>query len=249
MKIQNDLINKKFHYLTALSYDHSKNKRVFWKFKCRCGKIIIARLTAVKTGNTKSCGCLLKENIFKKRSTDITGKTYGRLVAVEYAHKVHKSLFWKFKCICGNEKIINKGAVIRGDIKSCGCLQKELLKINRPKAFIDRTLSAKKRLYKLYVNSATQRSLAFELTFEKFIELTQLKCFYCELKPSQVCKSSQTSSYVYNGLDRKNNQIGYLLTNIVPCCKFCNQAKSKLSIEEFFDNIERVYKYQINRIR
>lgn len=35
--------------------------------------------------------------------------------------------FWKFKCDCGSEKIINSKDVKSGKIKSCGCLRKELL--------------------------------------------------------------------------------------------------------------------------
>ena len=62
---------------------------------------------------------------------DITGQRFGRLVAVEYAgykeygekkQKFHK---WKFRCDCGNDKVILLQSVRNGDTQSCGCVQKE----------------------------------------------------------------------------------------------------------------------------
>lgn len=38
---------------------------------------------------------------------------------------------------------------------------------------------------------------------------------------------------IYNGIDRQDNSIGYKTENCVPCCKFCNLAKSKFTIKEF----------------
>lgn len=48
--------------------------------------------------------------------------------------------------------------------------------------------------------------------------------------------------YVYNGLDRRNNNKGYTHDNIVPCCKPCNYAKRDMNIEEFRNWVRRVYK-------
>lgn len=42
--------------LTAVSYESSK-----WTCKCECGSEIKARAGSLKSGNTKSCGCLQKE--------------------------------------------------------------------------------------------------------------------------------------------------------------------------------------------
>lgn len=39
-----------------------KPKQQYWKFACECGNEHVASATSVKYGNTKSCGCLLKEN-------------------------------------------------------------------------------------------------------------------------------------------------------------------------------------------
>ncbi len=61
-----------------------------------------------------------------KKQIDITGKVFTRLTAInsEYCKKGGQ-YYWRFKCECGNEVIHSKSNVIRGDIKSCGCLRKD----------------------------------------------------------------------------------------------------------------------------
>ena len=66
-------------------------------------------------------------------------------------------------------------------------------------------------------------------------------CNYCKCPPSQIQYPSKKHSkewrekgkLIYNGIDRINNKVGYVLKNCVSCCKNCNRAKSDLSIENF----------------
>lgn len=37
----------------------------------------------------------------------------------------------------------------------------------------------------------------------------------------------------YNGLDRVDSNLGYVAGNVVPCCRWCNQAKSSRPVGEF----------------
>ncbi len=54
------IINKgdKFGKLTAIKFDYKKYGHQYWIFKCECGNIKTMRLCQVKSGKTKSCGCL-----------------------------------------------------------------------------------------------------------------------------------------------------------------------------------------------
>ena len=54
--------------------------------------------------------------------------------------------------------------------------------------------------------------------------------------------------FLYNGIDRKNNNMGYTYTNSVSCCKLCNQAKNSLSIKEFYDHIQLILNNKGNQI-
>jgi hypothetical protein len=41
------------------------------------------------------------------------------------------------------------------------------------------------------------------------------------------------ASYIYNGVDRVNNDFGYSIDNCVSCCKVCNRMKGKKTVAEF----------------
>ncbi|KKL06779.1 hypothetical protein LCGC14_2592630, partial [marine sediment metagenome] len=71
-----DLIGKNFGRLIVEKSAHSnKAGQAFWKCKCDCGNIIIARSDSLRTGNTKSCGCLPKEILIARNTTHTLSKT------------------------------------------------------------------------------------------------------------------------------------------------------------------------------
>lgn len=58
LKIKNEA-GKRFGLLTVISFDHM-NRIAFWKCKCDCGKSTVVASTKLRSGATKSCGCLRK---------------------------------------------------------------------------------------------------------------------------------------------------------------------------------------------
>ena len=56
------------------------------------------------------------------KKVDITGQRFGKLTAIRFSHKKGRHPYWVFRCDCGTEKTIKKDHVVRGAIKSCGCL-------------------------------------------------------------------------------------------------------------------------------
>lgn len=46
--------------------------------------------------------------------------------------------------------------------------------------------------------------------------------------------------YVYNGIDRVNNDIGYLIENCVSCCKVCNFMKRSMSKNDFINHVNKI---------
>jgi hypothetical protein len=54
------------------------------------------------------------------------GQRYGRLVSVAYSYTdKYFNAYWKFRCDCGTEIIIQAGSARSGKTQSCGCLQRE----------------------------------------------------------------------------------------------------------------------------
>jgi hypothetical protein len=59
--------------------------------------------------------------------TDITGKRFGRLVALRcLGTSSTKQLVWEFQCDCGNRCSTKSLRVKSGHTRSCGCLHKEI---------------------------------------------------------------------------------------------------------------------------
>ena len=86
------------------------------KFKCFCGKEFISKISLVKCGRKKSCGCL---NVI-----DLSNQVFGKLHPL-YALEERAfggSVIWHCKCECGNEVDVKAGNLTSGNTKSCGCL-------------------------------------------------------------------------------------------------------------------------------
>ena len=56
-------------------------------------------------------------------SKDITGQKFNMLTAISIAYTKGRFQYWICKCDCGNETIVQKYALLRGGVKSCGCLR------------------------------------------------------------------------------------------------------------------------------
>lgn len=120
-----DITGEKYNKLTAIKYiGKTKNGSAIWLWKCDCGneKEIIAN--SVKTGNTKSCGCLKKEqnkNNLKHKIKDISNKRFGFLTAIKYAGSCPSGAQWECICDCGNKTTVSLSHLESGITKSCGC--------------------------------------------------------------------------------------------------------------------------------
>ena len=82
-------------------------------------------------------------------------------------------------------------------------------------------------------------SKLIDLTDKKFGRLTILK----REKPNNIKKYAYSNQeYFYNGIDRVDNSKGYTMDNVVSCCRICNVAKQKMTLQEYKDWVEKVYK-------
>lgn len=63
------------------------------------------------------------------KPVDITGKRFGRLIALEPTERRSGScVVWKCRCDCGNITYASTGNLRKGNVKSCGCLRKEIIR-------------------------------------------------------------------------------------------------------------------------
>lgn len=85
-----------------------------------------------------------------------------------------------------------------------------------------------KERFRAYRKEAQARGLVFTLTFDQFFTFWKQPCTYCTEPIHGV------------GLDRRDNTLGYILENVVPCCWLCNQMKRDLPVEVFLAHVLKV---------
>lgn len=97
-------------------------------------------------------------------------------------------------------------------------------------------------LYSSYRGRARKKGFEFTLTKLEFFLLTSAPCYYCGKKPEQSkAPNKYAAEYIYNGIDRLDSTLGYTGFNTVPCCKYCNIAKSVMTLDNFLEWISTVY--------
>lgn len=110
--------------ITVLRRDtETKSKLVRWICQCECGTIFSAVGTKLRSGWTRSCGCLQKEITSARTRADLTGKQFGYLTAIKPIGTYGHSVLWECKCICGNIKHATSNNLLGGETLSCGCLK------------------------------------------------------------------------------------------------------------------------------
>jgi hypothetical protein len=88
-----------------------------------------------------------------------------------------------------------------------------------------------KTRYRVLKYAAKNRNLECSLSFVDYFTLISNPCFYCGGPLSETG----------GGLDRINNDIGYVKGNVRPCCHVCNQAKSSFTEAQFREWALRLY--------
>lgn len=95
--------------------------------------------------------------------------------------------------------------------------------------------------------NAVSRQINWELTDEQFYDLVSRECHYCGTPPMQqvriVREERRLSKEKLNGIDRVNSDLGYVISNCVPCCKNCNFAKLTFSEQDFIAHCEKIIKH------
>jgi len=171
---------------------------------------------------------------------NLIGNKYGKLLVLDYIPRsLHKRTKYKCVCDCGNEVIVEGSKLKNGHTKSCGCIRKEIFHSYNTKKYGEANKNA---LIISYKSNAKRKGLEFNLTNEELEILFKSNCFYCGSKPKSIMNRPKTNGpYQYNGIDRKDNNIGYIKENVVPCCSQCNYVKNSFNYDEFIEWITIVH--------
>lgn len=109
---------KRYGQLKVLKYSGINNLgRAMWMCKCDCGTKKVVAGNSLRSGSTRSCGCL-----FKKRFRKLDGVKFKHWTFLERV-RVDRNQYpvWRIRCDCG--RIVTRrvhGILYRGT-SSCGC--------------------------------------------------------------------------------------------------------------------------------
>lgn len=92
--------------------------------------------------------------------------------------------------------------------------------------------------FEAYQAGAKKRRKSWSLTFQEFLHFCEQPCHYCGAAPL----SGGSNRWPHNGIDRKNNSVGYNAENCLPCCSFCNRAKGQRDYATFQKYLTQVRK-------
>ncbi len=183
----------------------------------------------------------------KKSSYDILFETYS-INEIEYYYK------YCFDCRehCNYINYIKENRVPEKLCKNCNCssltnifnyisytnitLDIYCIKCADPTIYTNYSNSSyNNKLSRLntYIKSALKCNREWTLTNEEVIIMFSNPCDYCGMGNN-------------NGIDRIDNNIGYIKSNCVSCCKACNFAKGRLSRYTFINMCINVSKHQLS---
>ena len=229
------MIGRRFGKLVVTSQaEHDVRGVIHYNCSCDCGNIATVNGASLR-GGTKSCGCLKKTHFI-----DLTNQKFNNLLVAEYLGKDNtKNNIYRCICDCGGTIICQGSDVKCGKIRSCGC-----------KNFTKQISDAKDRGIEPLIRHAfagckrSERGYEFELSYEFYKNIIFKNCHYCGSEPSNIKKDKRSFGervLRYNGVDRVDNDIGYIESNCVPCCRNCNIAKHTYSVEFFKELVTKIY--------
>lgn len=175
--------------------------------------------------------------------TEIIGLQFGDLTVIEFCPRVisgKKTRAFNCLCKCGNSVNALLGNLRKGT-NNCGCGSKRKLPNGH---------GARNRMIIMYKKNASKRGLEYSLTNEQIIALFEGNCFYCGLEPSNICNiKGGNGPYIYSGIDRVDNDLGYTPDNCVSCCRECNFAKRGFTKNQFIALASRITNHQLRQRR
>ncbi|MFA5048787.1 MAG: hypothetical protein WC516_07210 [Patescibacteria group bacterium] len=208
-----------------------------------CSKCKETRQIVCKSNNQNLCGKCYNE-INRKVICSVCGEL--RIAATKIdgkttlCHKCYDASHTEICCICNELKTIctrNKdGKSICGNCRSKMNAEvckfcKQLKPVNarsdthEPICTACYNLYIPEQMFRTYKTSTKSRNYVFEISFDEFSILVHQPCWYC---------GDYNRAGIMSGLDRIDNNIGYVLNNVIPCCPDCNKMKLTMSQDNFF---------------
>lgn len=196
--------------------ERTKDGKVRWHCRCDCGNEKSISGKDIRSGATKSCGCLGANH----RVIDLTGRVFGRLTALRRDASRINGVYWLCKCSCGGEKSVVSGSLTKGMTVSCGCAIKDQPGL-MPKHARERSAAITQ------LRRARKRLAGGKFTREQIADLYSKQrgcCAWCGLKLGDVYHRDHRVSLSAGGSNDISN-----MEILCPTCNLRKGAKDPIS--------------------
>lgn len=176
------------------------------------------------------------------------GDKFNSLTVISEAFKEKSGntsrFYFNVKCDCNTEfKTSATRLRIKSTVKCINCAMRDRSNNLKPISQISQ----------LYNHRIIQRckkdNIYYNITIEEFENIITKNCHYCNTEPKELSlfkklKYINTNKLKANGIDRKDNDQGYILNNCIPCCYICNRMKMDLSYDAFLEHINKIKRHE-----
>jgi 5-methylcytosine-specific restriction endonuclease McrA len=83
-----------------------------------------------------------------------------------------------------------------------------------------------KTAWRYHRKNCLRRGVSNRISFAAFCALIASNCVYCGKYPRNTVRY-KNFTFLYQGIDRMDNRLGYVPGNVVACCAECNSIKGK----------------------
>jgi hypothetical protein len=161
------------------------------------------------------------------------GTVFDRLTVIGYEMK-YGAWHLRCRCACGGVRLFRRDNLVRRRIQSCGCKIAERLRTYGIHKRLPPGVSQLNSLFSRHSFHVAAKKIISQLTKNQFKRLITSACHYCGAAPSAEFRQTYTNgTFMYTGIDRLDSDKGYTKSNSVPCCKLCNFAKNRMTVDEF----------------
>lgn len=172
---------------------------------------------------------------------DLTGQKFNMLTVTSLAEASRGGYKkWLCKCDCGNEKAILASHLVRGNTKSCGCLQR---RTGKQHPNFKGHGEIHQQLFNQIEKAAAGRNrvpIPFEITIEYIWDLFLKQDRKCALSGMPISFPVKSTGLRSASLDRIDSSKGYIEGNVQWLHKDVNMIKGSYSQKYFLEVCKKI---------
>jgi 5-methylcytosine-specific restriction endonuclease McrA len=193
-----------------------------WLCRCDCGSEKHIASNSLNSGDSKSCGCMRREEQLLAAIAGMEGKQFGYLTAETVVGKQGGHLVWQCSCVCGNYCRVAATNLKTGKQQSCGCYRRQTCGNNFRTHGLSHIFKSSGRYKQIRLERQRTYDNAWSHGLERQLRELQPTCVVCHATDNLSTDHVRPLSKGY----------GLQPGNAVRLCMSCNSQKHAKDLDE-----------------